>query len=383
MNFYYGRQYIDNLDIKSINKVLKNEYLTQGPKVKEFESSITNFFKCKYAAVLSSGTASLHLIATALNWQRGDVIITTPNTFVATANAIEHVGARTDFADIEREFYTIDPSKLEFKIKKNYSNNKKSIIKAVIGVDYAGNPCDWESLSYLSKKYNFQLINDNCHAIGSKYKNLINYASKYALASSHSYHPVKNITTGEGGCVLTNNKKLYKKIISLRSHGVIKGAYWKNDMKALGFNYRMTDLQCALGISQLKKLDIFLSKRRKIADLYFKNFKNCPNIILPKIRKNSEHSFHLFPVLLNLKNINKELIFKKLEKKNICLQVHYKPVHLHTYYKKKYKFNHNDYPVAEDFYKREISMPIYYNLSEKNINYISNVFLEILNKNAK
>jgi dTDP-4-amino-4,6-dideoxygalactose transaminase len=378
MFFTYGKQFIDDLDILNVKRALKKEYITQGELVKKFENNLSKKFNAKYTVAVSSGSAALHLSALALGWGKNDTIITTPITFAATANAVEHVGAAVDFVDIDEDYYTLDSNKLEDKLKKT-----KKKIKAVIAVDYAGNPCDWEGLYYLSKKYSFQLLNDNCHAIGSKYKKITDYLTKFSLIATHSYHPVKNITTGEGGSVLTDDYHLYKKILILRSHGIVKNRHpWKYNFNEIGFNYRLTDFQSALGISQLKKLDKFLENKKKIANLYFKKFSNYEFIKLPKIRNNCEHSFHLFPLLIDFKKIkiSKLNFFNKMRKLNINLQVHYIPLHYQKYYKKKYNFKKGTFPVAENFYEQEVSLPIYSSLSINNAEKISNLLLKNLGK---
>ncbi len=381
MKYFYGHQYIDNHDIKSVNKVLKSDFLTQGDQQAQFEKNLRNKFGSKYAIAVSSGSAALHLLAKALKWEKNDTIITSPITFAATANCIEHVGAKLDLVDIDKDTYNLDPNFLETKCQKLKKRGKK--IKAVIAVDYAGHPCDWVSLKYLSKKYNFQLINDNCHAIGAHYKKSPYYAAKYALAATHSYHPVKNITTGEGGSIITNDKKINNKIKLLRSHGIVRNAtkaQWYYGINEIGFNYRLTDFQAALGISQLKKLNKFISRRNKIAKFYNSYFKFNEKVKLPIVKKNIKHSYHLFPLLLNLKEIkkSKNQIFKELSKKNIYLQVHYIPLHFHNYFKKKYNFSKGDFPVSENFYRREISLPIYFDLKSKDQKYICDQLIKVL-----
>ena len=377
----YGSQSIDRSDIKGVIKVLKSKNLTQGPFIQKFESELKKYFNCNHAVAVSSGSAALHLLAKALDWSNKDIIATTPITFVATANCIEHVGAKLDLIDIEEETYNLDPNILEHKCKKLSKLGKK--FKAVIAIDYAGHPCDWESLNYLSKKYSFQLINDNCHAIGARYNKSQHYAAKYALAATHSYHPVKNITTGEGGSVITNNKTISDKIKLFRTHGMIRDLSkepWFYSINEIGFNYRLTDIQAALGISQLNKLEKFIIKRNKIAKFYNSYFKFNEKVKLPMVKKNVKHSYHLFPLLLDFKKIkkNKLQIFKELSNKKINLQVHYIPLHFHNYYKKKYNFSKGDFPVSEDFYKREISLPIYFDLKSKDQKYICDQLFKIL-----
>ena len=374
----YGKQTIDNYDIESLVKVLKSEWLTQGPYIEKFESKLKKYFDSKFASVLSSGTAGLHLAGLALGWGKGDIVITTPITFLATANCVLYSGADIDFVDIDAKSYTIDLNKLENKIK-SYKKEGKNI-KAVIGVDFAGYPCNWEELKFLSNKYNFNLINDNCHAIGARYHDKSNYAVKFADLVIQSYHPVKHITTGEGGAILTNNEKFDKKIKLLRTHGITKKGNnlnkkqipWYYEMTELGFNYRITDLQCALGISQLKKLDKFLKKRKKIASIYDRELDSNKFIVLPYVSNNIDHAYHLYPIQIKLSEIKKDKIsiFEYFKKRGINLQVHYIPIHMQPYYQKMFNFKKGDFPVSEKFYFQEISLPIYPSLSIKDVNYI-------------
>ena len=276
----YGKQFIDNDDIEAVVKVMKGDWLTQGPSVEEFEKNLNSYFGSKYTCAVSNGTAALHLTGLALGWQPGNIIITTPITFLATANCIVYTGATPDFVDINSKTYTLDPDLVEFKIKKYRSEGK--IVKAIIGVDFAGHPCDWKSLRKIADKYDLRLINDNCHALGSRYNGEKEYALKYADIITQSYHPVKNFTTGEGGAILTNDANIDKKVRLLRSHGMTKDVKhmknndgpWYYEMNYLGFNYRITDFQCALGINQLKRLDQFVKRRNQIARNYDSAFRN-------------------------------------------------------------------------------------------------------------
>ena len=377
----YGSQTINKEDIKVTTKILSNSYLTQGPEVLSFEDNLKKKFGVKYCCAVSSGTAALHLAVMSLSLAKDSKIITTPMTFVATSNSIIMNNLIPEFVDIEISSYTIDLNKLEHKLKKD----KK--IKAAIGVDYAGNICDWESLSYLSKKYNIKLINDNCHAIGTKYKGNIGYAGKYADIVTQSFHPVKAITTGEGGSILTNNKKIYERVSQLRSHGMnrsnmLKKKYgtWYYSIDKLGYNYRLTDIQSALGKNQLRKLEKFILDRRSLAKIYDNKFKDIKEFKIPKSRENCYHSYHLYPLLIDFKNlrINKKKFFLKMQKKGIFMQVHYLPIHYHEYYKKKFNFRKGDFPVSEDFYNKEVSLPIHPSLKKKEILHVIHCIKKIL-----
>ena len=288
---------------------------------------------------------------------------------MAGPNSVIYSGATPDFVDIDETTYNINTFDLEKKIKKLKLLGKN--IKAVIATDYAGQPCDWKTLRKLADKYRLHLINDNCHAIGAKYFGNIGYASKYADVVIHSYHAIKNITTGEGGAVFSNNKKIINKINSLKTHGLKKikskkyyNSAWPYNMVDLGFNYRITDFQSALGLSQLKKLDKFIKRRNKIAKIYYKGLENIDNLILPRVKLNILHAYHLFPVQINFKKIkiSKEKLLKTFRKYNINLQIHYFPIHLQPYYIKKFKFEQNSFPKAENFYRSTVSLPIFYTL---------------------
>jgi len=383
--YSYGKQTIEQDDIDAVVEVLKSDWLTQGPKVLEFENALSEKFKAKYVSAIANGTAGLHLIGLALGWQKNDIIITSPITFLASANCILYNNARPDFVDVDNNYYTIDVDKLEEKIK-NYRNKDKNI-KAVVAVDYAGQPCDWKSLRTLADKYEFQLVNDNCHALGAEYENDFGYAVKYADAVNLSFHPVKHITTGEGGAVLTNDKVLDEKIKLLRTHGMTKDEKfleknegpWYYEMHKLGYNYRITDFQCALGISQLNKLNEFVTKRREIANNYDLAFGNDERFIIPMTKITIKHAYHLYPLQINFNKIRieKRDLFEQVSNKNILLQVHYIPIHLMPYYKNNFGFKGGNFPVAEAFYKNEISIPIYPLLENKDLEYIVNKIKEI------
>jgi UDP-4-amino-4,6-dideoxy-N-acetyl-beta-L-altrosamine transaminase len=367
----YGKQSIDKSDINAVVEALKSDWLTQGPKCEVFEEDLKNYFGTSYACAVSSGTAALHLAGIALDWKEEDVILTTPLSFLATSNCIIYAGAIPDFVDIDPITYTIDPNLVEEKIK--FYRNKGKNIKALIGVDFAGQPCDWKALRALANNYEFKLINDNCHALGAKYFNDKQYALKFADIATQSYHPVKHITTGEGGSVLTNSLEIDEKVRRLRTHGIEKGENqlsinnepWYYEMHDLGFNYRITDFQSALGSSQLKKLDFFIEKRRQIAKIYDKEFKNNQFLKTPYEASNTRHSYHLYPLQIDFKKLSlkKVQFFKKMNESGINLQVHYIPIHLQPFYRKNYRFQKGDYPLSEKFYQNEVSLPIYPDLT--------------------
>lgn len=382
--YSYGKQTIQQDDIDAVVEVLKGDWLTQGPFVKKFEDDLAEKFRAKYVSAVANGTAGLHLIGLALGWGKDDIVITSPITFLASANCILYAGATPDFVDINDKTYTIDTDKLEEKLF-NYKKEHKNV-KAVVAVDYAGLPCNWKKLRELANKYDFKLVNDNCHALGAEIDGSIYYACEYADVVNMSFHPVKHITTGEGGAVLTNDPELDRKVKILRTHGIVKDNLkfnpnyigtkligpWYYEMQELGFNYRITDFQSALGSSQLKKLDSFVKRRNEIADFYNDAFKEDERFILPFVPKDIKHAYHLYPLQIKFDKlkINKKDFFQKMKANNIILQVHYIPIHIQPYYKNNFGFNEGDFPVAEEFYKNEVSIPIYPLLEKEDLKYI-------------
>ena len=355
----YGHQWIDEKDIKEVIKVLKSDWITQGPKIKEFEEALCKYTGAKYAVAVSSGTAALHIACLAAGIKEGDEVITTPITFVATANCILYCGGRPVFADIQEDTVNIDPDEIKKKITK--------MTKAIIPVHFAGHPCDLEEIYEIAKENNLIVIEDACHALGAEYKGSKIGSCKYSDMTVFSFHPVKSITTGEGGAVLTNNKDLYEKLLLLRSHGITKDKRkfinkkeggWYYEMHELGFNYRITDFQCALGISQLKKLDKFIKRRREIVDIYNKELSEIDEIILPVERPYVKSSWHIY--YIRLKNPQKRrFVFEKLQEKGIGVQVHYIPVYRQPYYQTNFGYKKGDYPKAEDYYHRSLTVPLY------------------------
>lgn len=386
--YSYGKQTIEQDDIDAVVEVLKGDWLTQGPYVKKFEDDLSAKFNAKFVSAVSNGTAGLHLIGLALGWQKGDIVITTPITFLASANCILYCGATPDFVDIDSVSYTMDVNKLEQKLKDYQVKGKK--VKAVVAVDYAGLPCDWKKLRELAVEYNFQLVNDNCHALGAEIDGDNGYASKYAEIVNMSFHPVKHITTGEGGAVLTNNFELDSKVKILRTHGMVKENFqnptpspqppiWYYEMQQLGFNYRITDFQSALGSSQLKKLDNFVKRRNEIAEFYNEQFSNDDRFLIPIVDSNVKHAYHLYPLQIKFDklNISKVEFFEKMKENKIGLQVHYIPVHSQPYYKNNFGFKEGDYPISEEFYQNEVSIPIYPLLVDEDLLYIVNTIKKI------
>lgn len=368
-NIPYGHQYIDEGDIRAVVKVLRSDWLTQGPVIKEFEDRLCSYTGAKYAVSVSSGTAALHLACLAARIGNGDEAITSPLTFVASANCALYCGGKAVFADIEKDSGNIDPEAIEKKLTKR--------TKVLIPVHYAGNPCDLKAVGAIAKKNRLLVIEDAAHALGALYGGSKIGSCKFSDMTILSFHPLKAITTGEGGAVLTNNKGLYQAVLMLRNHGITKDPQllqdkssrcgWYYEMQQLGFNYRMTDIQAALGISQLGKIDLFMKRRRDIADIYNRAFKDNDFFDTPVEGKGSRSAYHLYPIRLKERYLNrKKEIFASMRKMGLGVQVHYIPVYLQPYYAK-LGFRRGCCPIAENYYDSEISLPIYPGLTKKDV----------------
>jgi len=364
----YGRQWIDDSDVKAVTSVLKTDWITQGPKVVEFEKIISKYCKAKYAAAFSSGTAALHTAAFAAGISKGDEVITTPITFVADANCVLFQGGKVRFADIKKDTYNIDSNQIKKQITKK--------TKAIIPVDYTGQPCDLDEINKIAKKNNLIVIEDACHSLGSEYKN--KKVGGLSDLNVLSFHPVKHITTGEGGMVLTNNEEFYDKLIRFRTHGIAKDPKklkkkegdWYYEMQSMGYNYRITDFQCALGISQFKKLDKFVKKRREIIAKYNKAFSDINEIVTPFEKKDVKSSYHLYMLKVRIcqMKVDRKQVFDALRAENIGVHVHYIPVHLQPYYRQNFGFKKGDFPNAEEFYDRALTLPLYPKMSADDVN---------------
>ena len=372
----YGLHYIDSIDRSEVLKVLKSGLITQGPEVKRFEDKFAKYVGSKYAVACASGTAALHMSCLALGINSKSRVLTSAITFVASANCAEYLGAKVDFVDVDEKTFCISVSELEKKLKK-----KK--IDLVIPVHLSGHSSDMSKIYKLKKKYDFYIIEDSCHALGGKYNNFKVGSCKFSDISTFSFHPVKPITTGEGGMITTNNKKIYQKLLLYRTHGIHKNytsfkhkklAYDKNnqpnrwyyEMDLLGFNYKITDIQAALGKSQLRKINLFTKKRNQIARIYTKNFNNIKNLKTPFESKNVVHGYHLYTILIDFKKINltKNKFMEYLQNNGIGSQVLYIPVFLQPYYKRKYNYKPNKFPVSMKYYEQALSIPIFYSLTK-------------------
>lgn len=373
----YSRQKIYLDDIKSVNKILKSDFLTTGPTGAYFEKKFSNYVNSKFAVAVNSATSALHIACKALGLGKGDYLWTSANSFVASSNCALYCGSRVDFIDIELNNYNLDIEILEKKLKVAKNNNK--LPKIIVPVLFAGHPHDMLKLKKLSKKYNFKILEDASHAIGAKYFGNKVGNCKYSDITVFSMHPVKMITTGEGGLATTNNQKYYNSMKMLRSHGItrekknfINNKYNNThyEQHILGFNYRLSDIQSSLGITQLKKINFFLNQRRIIKNYYNLKLKNFP-LILPLEKKNIRSSWHLYPVLIDKKYTKKtkDNFIEYLRKNNIFVNTHYIPIPSHPYYKK-LGFKEKNFENSVFFYNHEVSLPIYVGLSKTDLKYI-------------
>ena len=351
----YGHQSIDEADIQSVVDVLRGDYLTCGPSVKAFEQAICAYTGAKYCVAVANATAGLHIAALAAGLGPGDEAITSPITFLSSANCIAFTGARPVFADIDPETANIDPAEIERRLSPR--------TKAIIPVHFAGQSCDMARISAIAKANNLIVIEDAAHAIGSDYLETKVGSCRYSDMTVFSFHPVKTITTGEGGAVTTNDPELYAKLCALRAHGVHKDGEmahtWEYEMRELGFNYRITDIQCALGVSQLRRLDEFKARRRAIV-AYYNEHLGLPHLVE---REFSNACFHLYPVLVE----NHREFYFKAKEAGLNLQVHYIPVHTQPYYRSTFGYKPGDYPKAEAYYEKCISLPLYPSLTDEDV----------------
>lgn len=374
----YGKQSISEEDIQAIVEVLRSERLTQGPVIEQFERAIANYCGSRYAVAVANGTAALHLASLAAGFEPGKEVITTPITFVASANCILYVKANPIFADIDPQTYCIDPMQIRARLS--------SSTRGLIPVHFGGQPCDMEKIHAIAKEKNLIVIEDAAHALGATYtansKTFKVGSCAHSDMTIFSFHPVKHITTGEGGMVTTNNEDLYKKLLSLRTHGITRepdklrhnDGPWYYEQQALGYNYRITDIQCALGFSQLQRLDKFIARRREIAGLYNEAFAPYAELITPLQRKGTQSSWHIY--VLGFKTLDRKNIFKVLSKKGLGVNVHYIPVHLQPFYTDNFNYKKGDYPSAEAFYKHSLTLPLYPGMSDNDVNYVITAVLD-------
>lgn len=379
----YGRQSIDQTDIDAVIEVLKSDFMTQGPKIEQFEQAFANYIGCKYAVAVSNGTAALHLAAMALNVKPGQKVITTPITFAASANCVLYCGGTIDFCDIDPATFLIDLDKLEQKLQSAPAGTYSGIIP----VSFSGLAVNTQKLRKIADKYNLWIIEDACHAPGGYYTALNGDKvfcgdCQYTEAAIFSFHPVKHIATGEGGMITTNDQNIYQQLCLLRTHGITKDPAkltenhggWYYQMQQLGYNYRLPDLSAALGISQLAKADAGLLRRTQIADTYNKAFENT-NITLQKIPQGYFHAHHLYIIKVK----NRLELYNYLRKHNIYAQIHYVPVHMQPYYLGQ-GFKKGDYPMAEQYYEQCISLPMYPALTNYEQQYVIDKIIDFIRK---
>ncbi len=362
----YGRQSVGEDDIQAVVDVLRSDWLTTGPKVGEFEEAFAAWVGAKHAVSFSSGTAALHGAAFAAGLRPGDEAITTPMTFAATANCVLYQGATPVFADVSADTLNLDPEKAAAKITAR--------TRAILAVDYAGHPADLDAILELADRNGMTVIEDASHALGAEYRN--RRVGSIAHMTVFSFHPVKHLATGEGGMVTTNRADYAEALRRFRNHGISSDArqrqaegQWHYEMVLLGFNYRLTDIACALGLSQLKKLEANLARRREIAARYATAFRDLAGVARPTVRAEVNPARHLYPIRLNLEKLSADRaqIFRALRAENIGVNVHYIPVHRHPYYRDRFGYRGGEYPIAEDAYERLISLPMFHGMSDQDV----------------
>jgi UDP-4-amino-4,6-dideoxy-N-acetyl-beta-L-altrosamine transaminase len=381
----YGKQNINQKDIDSVLEVLKSDFLTQGPKVPLFERLVAEKVEADYAVAVNSATSALHIACMALGLGQNDWLWTSPITFVASANCGLYCGAKVDFVDIDPQTYNLCPKALECKLVE--AENEGRLPKVLVAVHLCGQPCDMKAIHELSKRFGFYVIEDASHAIGGKYRGEYIGNCRYSDITVFSFHPVKIITTAEGGMALTKDSKLFKKMELLRSHGITRDESmmeedthggWYYEQIDLGYNYRMTELQAALGISQMERLDDFVAARHSLANIYNKELSELP-IDLPFQLENTYSGMHLYVIRLNLNEIKKshKKVFEELRERGVGVNLHYIPVHIQPYYKRM-GFDWGDFPVAENYYQEAISIPIFHGMTDDQQNEVIATLVEVL-----
>lgn len=370
----YGRQTIEEDDIQAVVDVLRSDYLTTGPKIAEFEKMVADYVGAKYAVAISNGTSALHAACFAAGIQPGDEVITTPLTFAASSNCVLYCGGTPVFADVDLKTYNINPEDIRRKITDK--------TKAIIAVHLAGQPCDMDEIHKIAKEHDLLVIEDGAHALGSVYKG--KKVGTLSDMTTFSFHPVKPITTGEGGMIVTDNEEFYQKMMLFRSHGITRDenlmtrndGSWFYQQLDLGYNYRITDIQCALGCSQMKKLDRFLARRKEIVARYNEAFADCENIIIPYQLPETESGWHLY--IVQVKNCDRKKVFEALREQGIAVNVHYIPVYTHPYYQEHgYKDIHCR--NAEEIILHIISLPLYPTLMVEEQEYVIETLKHIIN----
>lgn len=357
----YSTQTIRKQDIDSVIKVLRSSWLTTGPWVQRFEQKVAAFVGARYAVAVANGTAALHTACFGIGISPGDEVITTPYSFVGTANCVLYCGGKVVLADIEEVGFGIDPDQVEAKITKK--------TKAIIAVDFAGLPCDWARLKKIATHHKLSLVADAAHSLGARYRGKA--VGTLADVTCFSFHPVKTITTGEGGMVVSNSKAIYERMKRFRTHGMVKGVRknepWYYEMRDLGFNYRLTDMQSALGLSQLDRVKSFVNSRKRLVQRYTKAFGSLAYLHLPPgDTEEKQSSWHLYALRIDFDSLrkSKQQLFAQAKRAGIALQVHYIPIHLHPYYRETFGFKSGDFPLSEKAYNQEVSLPLYPTLTQ-------------------
>lgn len=377
-----GRPHISDEDIEAVDRVLRGPWLTTGPKVHEFECAFADVVRARYAVAMSSATAALHAAMAVLDLRPGDEVIVPTLTFVASANCIVYAGAIPVFADVENDTLLLDPNDVERKITPR--------TRAIIAVDYAGQPCRYDELTRIAQYYGLVLVADACHALGGSYKK--RSVGTLADLNVFSFHAIKPITTGEGGMVATQNSAWFERMRRFRNHGIDcdhrereeKGT-WHYDMVELGHNYRLTDMQCALGLSQLRHLSAWTRHRQWIAGCYNAGLGDLDTLHLPYIHEDISHARHLYPIRLRLESLNatREEIYHELRNQGVAVNVHYRPVHLHRFYCDRFKTEPGTLPVAEQAYEELLSLPIFPAMSDDDITRVIEIVLSVLKKGSR
>jgi perosamine synthetase len=362
----YGRQALDENDVQAVVNTLRSDWLTTGPKVEEFEEAFAAWVGARFAVSFSSGTAALHGAAFAAGVGSGDEAITTPLTFAATANCVLYQQGTPIFADVVSDTLTLDPDRVSSCVSRR--------TKAILPVDYAGHPAELNTLMEIANQHGLVLIEDACHALGSEYEG--RRTGSIAHLTAFSFHPVKHLTTGEGGMVTTDSPTFADTLRKFRNHGISTGAcdrqqagQWHYEMVLLGYNYRLTDIACALGVQQLTKLEANLSRRREIAARYLSALQGLPGLILPATHDNVNHAWHLYPIRIDSAElgVTRAEVFRALRAENIGVNVHYIPVHLHPYYRERFGYKGGEFPVSESAYESLISLPMFHGMSDTDV----------------
>jgi UDP-4-amino-4,6-dideoxy-N-acetyl-beta-L-altrosamine transaminase len=381
----YGRQSLDESDLNAVMEVLKSDWLTQGPTIDRFERAVAEYCGAKYAVAVSNATAALHLACLAIGLKEQDTLWTSPNTFVASANCARYCGASIDFVDIDLDTYNLSVAKLREKLL--WAAEKKCLPSVLVPVHFSGQACDMDAIATVAQEYGIHVIEDASHALGGTHQQDKIGSCQFSEMTVFSFHPVKMITTGEGGMILTNRLDLSERLKQLRSHGITREAKqftnpapgaWYYEQQALGFNYRMTELQAALGLSQLQRLDTFVQRRQYLANRYREHLNHLP-VTLPNPSAYTTSSFHLYVIRLKLELLNRSQseIFEALRDRGIGVQIHYIPVHTQPYYQK-LGFQWGDFPIAEQYYREALSLPLYPALTEAEQDWVIRSLTEVL-----